>query len=52
MKKISTLTEALKRIEILEKENADLKEANTDLKEELEYFKKRNNIGLSKFPII
>ena len=45
MKKITTLEDALKRIEKLEKENAALKEANADLKEELEYFKKRKACG-------
>ncbi len=41
MKKIKTLEEALKKIEKLEKENADLKE-------ELEYFKKRKASGRQK----
>ena len=54
MKKITTLEEALKRIEKLEKENAELKEANADLKDlreytglekQLEYFKKRKACG-------
>ena len=41
MKKIKTLEEALKRINQLERENADLKE-------ELEYFKKRKASGRQK----
>ena len=41
MKKIKTLEEALKRIEKLEKENAELKE-------ELEYLKKRKASGRQK----
>lgn len=45
MKKVTTLKEALKRIEKLEKENTELREANADLKEELEYFKKRKACG-------
>ena len=45
MKKITSLTEALKRIEKLEKENTELKAENADLKEELEYFKKRKACG-------
>ncbi len=48
MKKISTLEEALKRIEVLEKENAKLKEKNAELKEDLEYFKKRKASGRQK----
>ena len=48
MKKITTLEEALKRIDKLENENAELKEANADLKEELEYFKKRKACGRDK----
>ena len=41
MKKIKTIEEALKRIEELEKENAELRE-------ELEYFKKRKASGRQK----
>ena len=41
MKKIKTLEEALKRIDKLEKENAELKE-------ELEYYKKRKASGRQK----
>ena len=41
MKKIKNLEEALKRIEELEKENSELKE-------ELEYFKKRKASGRQK----
>lgn len=41
MKKVTTFEAALKRIEELEKENADLKE-------ELEYFKKRKASGRQK----
>lgn len=41
MKKIKTLDDALKRIEELEKEN-------NELKEELEYFKKRKASGRQK----
>ena len=41
MKKIKTMEAALKRIEELEKENADLKE-------ELEYYKKRKASGRQK----
>ncbi len=45
MKNITTLEEALKRIEKLEKENKELKVTNADLKEELEYLKKRKACG-------
>jgi hypothetical protein len=41
MKKIKTLEDALKRIEVLEKENMELRE-------ELEYFKKRKASGRQK----
>ena len=45
MKKITTIEDALKTIEKLKIENAELKEANANLKEELEYFKKRKACG-------
>ena len=45
MKKITTLEQALERIEKLEEEIAELKVVNADLKEELEYFKKRKACG-------
>ena len=48
MDNIVTLEDALKRIEKLEYENAKLKEANDDLREELEYFKKRKACGRQK----
>ena len=48
MKERMTLEEALKRIDELEKENKALKEINADLKEELEYFKKRKACGRQK----
>lgn len=48
MDNIVTLEDALKRIEKLEYENAKLREANDDLREELEYFKKRKACGRQK----
>ena len=43
--KIITLEAALKKIEILKKENVELKKTNAELREELEYFKKRKACG-------
>lgn len=48
MRKVKTLEEALKKITELEKENKKLKEVNADLKEELEYFRKRKASGRQK----
>lgn len=48
MDNIVTLEDALKRIEKLEYENAKLKEANDDLRKELEYFKKKKGLWQTK----
>ena len=42
--KIITLEAALKKIEILKKENVELKKTNAELREELEYFKKKKSL--------
>ena len=48
MKRITSLEEALVRIDNLKRENAKLKKEKTVLENELEYFKKRKASGRQK----